>query len=115
MKFRFTLNNTTAGPLVISEPGGWDEATLKLERNDEFHSLVEYYDLPALLYGESLSYLSAIERSQGPDAQVSVLVRTPVNLERIQSDTQLQKEGHRGKPIRIRGTYRVTFSALSIA
>lgn len=74
MRFRFTLNNTTAGPLIISEPGGWDEAVLKLERNEEFHSLVEFYDLPATFYSSAFDYLTEIERSQGPDSQVNVLI-----------------------------------------
>ena len=69
-RFRFTLNNTTAGSLQISEPGGWDEAVLKLERNQEFHSLVEFYDQPMTFYGQSsngnggLDYIREIERSQ---------------------------------------------------
>ncbi len=79
-RFRFTLNNSTAGSLVISEPGGWDEAVLKLERNKEFHSLVEFYDQPLTFYGQSsngnggLDYIREIERSQGPDAQITILI-----------------------------------------
>lgn len=78
--FRFTLNNAMAGSLVISEPGGWDEAVLKLERNQEFHSLVEFYDQPLTFYGQSsegnggLDYIREIERSQGPDAQITILI-----------------------------------------
>ena len=78
--FRFTLNNATAGSLVISEPGGWDEAVLKLERNQEFHSLVEFYDQPLTFYGQSsngnggLDYIREIEKSQGPDAQITILI-----------------------------------------
>jgi hypothetical protein len=78
--FRFTLNNSIAGSLQISEPGGWDEAVLKLERNQEFHSLVEFYDQPLTFYGQSsngnggLDYIREIERSQGPDAQITILI-----------------------------------------
>lgn len=78
--FRFTLNNTIAGSLVISEPGGWDDAVLKLERNEEYHSLVEFYDQPLMFYGESsegnggLNYIVAIENSQGPDAQITIRI-----------------------------------------
>jgi hypothetical protein len=79
-KFRFTLSNTIAGSVVISEPGGWDTAVLKLERNEDFHSLVEFYDQPMLFYGQDgrynggIDYIRAIEKSQGPDAQVTILV-----------------------------------------
>lgn len=78
--FRFTLSNSIAGSLQISEPGGWDDSILKLERHQEFHSLVEYYDQPMTFYGQNsegnggLDYIREIERSQGPDAQISILV-----------------------------------------
>jgi hypothetical protein len=78
--FRVTLNNTTAGPLVINEPGGWDDAVLKLERNEEYHSLVEFYDQPLLFYGQGgnynggYTYINFIRNSQGPDAQISIRV-----------------------------------------
>jgi len=78
--FRFTLSNDTAGTLVISEPGGWDEAKLKLERNKEFHSLVEFYDQPLTFYGDDIShdggiqYIRTIEQTQGIDAQISLLI-----------------------------------------
>jgi len=44
--FRFTLDNDIEGPLQISEPGGWDDAKIKLERNEKYHSLVEHYEQP---------------------------------------------------------------------
>ena len=79
-KFRFTLNNSIAGSLQISEPAGWDEAVLRLERNKEFHSLVEFYDQPLTFYGQSsegnggLDYIREIEKGQGPDAQITILI-----------------------------------------
>src|SRR6478609_8033758 len=79
--FRFTLSNTTEGSLVISEPDGWKDATLKLERDKEFHSLVEFYDQVFTFYGSEhekynggYEYITTILRSQGPDADVRVLV-----------------------------------------
>jgi len=79
-RFRFTLSNTIAGSVVVSEPGGWDTAVLKLERNEDYHSLVEFYDQPMLFYGQDgrynggIEYIREIEKSQGPDAQVTILV-----------------------------------------
>lgn len=78
--FRFTLSNPDQGTLVISEPGGWDEAKLKLERNKDFHSIVELYDQPLTFYGDDIShdggiqYIRDVEQSQGIDAQISLLI-----------------------------------------
>ena len=83
--FRFTLNNSIAGSLQISEPIGWDSAVLKLERNMEFHSLVEFYDQPLTFYGQNsegnggLDYIREIEESQGPDAQITILIELSVD------------------------------------
>lgn len=78
--FRVTLSNDIAGTLVISEPGGWDDAKMKLDRNAEYHSLVEFYDQPLTFYGEDMSenggiqYIRNIEQTQGVDAQIGILV-----------------------------------------
>lgn len=78
--FRVTLSNDIEGTLVISEPGGWDDAKMKLERNAEYHSLVEFYDQPLTFYGEDMSenggiqYIRNIEQTQGVDAQIGILV-----------------------------------------
>lgn len=39
--------------LQISEPDGWKEAKLKLERHPDFHSLVEYFEGGFIYYGEN--------------------------------------------------------------
>lgn len=79
--FRFTLNNSVLGSLVIAEPIGWKEATLKLERHPEFHSLVELYDQPFTFYGGpthqyngGYEYLLSVLSTQGPDADIIVTV-----------------------------------------
>jgi hypothetical protein len=78
--FRFTLSNSIVGALQISEPIGWDEAMLKLERNEEYHSLVEFYEQPLGFYGQSsdgdggFDYITEVQKSQGPDAQISITV-----------------------------------------
>src|SRR6187401_248534 len=78
--FRVTLNNDIEGPLVISEPGGWDDAKLLLQRNQDFHSLVEFYDQPLMFYGEDnqnnggIEYVRNVEQTQGPDAQITILI-----------------------------------------
>lgn len=78
--FRFTLSNDIEGSLVISEPGGWDEALLKLERNQKYHSLVEFYEQPLTFYGSDsihnggLDYIRNIEQTQGVDADIEILI-----------------------------------------
>ncbi len=79
-RFRFTLGNSIVGSLVISEPGGWDDAVLKMERNEQFYSLVEFYDQPLTFYGDDiaddggLDYITAVQNAQGPDAQITILI-----------------------------------------
>jgi hypothetical protein len=71
---RFTLNNTTSGSLVIDEPDGWKEAMLKLERHEEFHSVIELYEDSFTFWAESYNYLVNIRDTQGFDADVYILV-----------------------------------------
>ena len=78
--FRFTLDNDIEGPLQISEPGGWDDAKIKLERNEKYHSLVEHYEQPLTFYGEDgqhnggLEYINNIEETQGVDADIRLTI-----------------------------------------
>lgn len=79
--FRFTLNNSYGGPKVITEPDGWAGSKLKLDRNEVFHSLVEYYDQPLTFYGRKsggidggLDYINTVRHAQGPNAQITILV-----------------------------------------
>lgn len=79
--FRFTLTNAIEGSLEIHEPEGWDDGILKLERNENYHSLVEYYAQPltfddAIGNGLSggLSYIRTVETTQGPDAQITITI-----------------------------------------
>lgn len=51
--FRFTLTHANLGSLVVSEPDGWKDAKLKLERHPDFHSLVEYFEGSFIHYGEN--------------------------------------------------------------
>lgn len=78
--FRFTLSNDVEGDLEITEPGGWDDGKIKLERNEKYHSLVEFYEQPLTFYGVDsthnggLEYINTIRESQGPDADISILI-----------------------------------------
>lgn len=80
MLFRFTLNNTIEGSHVISDPDGWKEIKLKLERDKEYHSLVEMVELPLRFYRTNDSvdggydYITNIEQTQGIDALIELLI-----------------------------------------
>jgi hypothetical protein len=80
MRFRFNLSHLIAGNLEISEPDGWKDAVMKLERHEEFHSLVEYFDGSFILYGNNgilnggIDFVKAVEREHGPDATIRVQI-----------------------------------------
>lgn len=78
--FSFLLSNDIEGDYPISEPGGWDESVLKLERNEKYHSLVEFYEQPLTFYGSDglhdggLDYIRNIENTQGVDADIELTI-----------------------------------------
>lgn len=76
---RFTLNNTTSGSLVIDEPDGWKGAMLRLERSEEFHSVVEHYDETFTFFDASYDYIVNIRDTQGFDADITFTVEISIN------------------------------------
>lgn len=62
--------------LVITEPAGWTDAKLKLERHEEFHSLLEYFMGSFLYYGNNgvdnggIAYILDLERRFGCDVEI---------------------------------------------
>lgn len=79
--FRFTYTHETAGSVRASEPEGWIGATIGFERHPEFHSLIEYFKSEAFgAYGSNgaqdgrRDWLKNVERTYGPDAEISVLI-----------------------------------------
>jgi hypothetical protein len=83
-RFKFTLSHSVAGTKVISEPDGWKDCTLKLERHPEFHSLVEYFEGGALggfvFYGSNgvkdggRDFIYNIDRTYGYNAKITLTV-----------------------------------------
>jgi hypothetical protein len=81
-----SLSSTQTNPddlsssIVITEPGGWLEAKLKLERHEKFNSLIEYFQGSFLYYGDNgvdnggIHYIKEIERVYGVDATVEELI-----------------------------------------
>jgi hypothetical protein len=82
--FRFTLSHSS-GSKVISEPEGWNKIKLTLERDKEYHSLVELIETPFLFYGSNgvfdggKDYLKNINNVYGIDAQVNILIEISNN------------------------------------
>lgn len=82
--FRFTLSHTTAGTKPISEPVGWKEAKLKLTRDPEFHSLIEYFEADLIFYGSNGTVDGGIDFIRnvdaiGPDEDLTITVEISVD------------------------------------
>lgn len=71
---------TVSDSLVISEPDGWAEAVLKLERDDNFHSLIEHFEGDFIFYGDNgvqnggIDFIKYVESNYGPDADLEILI-----------------------------------------
>lgn len=76
--FRFTLRHAEVGNLEITEPIGWIEAKLKLERHNDFHSLIEYFEGAFIFYGNNgvdnggIDFIRYVEKNYGPDATIRI-------------------------------------------
>jgi len=51
--WRYTLSHETLGSLVISEPDGWEDGSLRKERDKKFHSLSKYFNGSFIFYGDT--------------------------------------------------------------
>lgn len=78
MRLRITLSHATLGTKVITEPEGWPDLTLKLERHDQYHSLFELFEGEFWFYGSNnnidggLDFILAAESLDGPDGTVDI-------------------------------------------
>jgi len=83
--FRFTLNHEVEGSLQISEPIGWLEAKLTLERHEDYHSLIEYFSGSFVFYGNNgaqnggIDFIRFIEQNYGADATLEILIELSVD------------------------------------
>ena len=51
--YRFTLSHSIAGSQVISEPIGWKDIKMILDRDPEYMSLIELFEVPLSFYGDT--------------------------------------------------------------
>jgi hypothetical protein len=78
--FRFTLSHQQHGTQEISEPGGWMNTVLKLERHPDYHSLVEYFEGAFVFYGDNgednggIDFIRAVETLYGVDAVIIITI-----------------------------------------
>lgn len=83
--FRFRLIHDIAGIYEITEPEGWKDARLLLERDENFHSLIEKFDSPFLFYGNNgfedggVDFIRYIEKTYGFDADLTVDIDVSFN------------------------------------
>ena len=73
-KYRFTLNNSVKGSQVFTIIDGWKDLALVLERDPEFHSLVELVETPLIFLGESKDYVIDVADNQGVDSIVELTI-----------------------------------------
>lgn len=80
MILRFTLTNEIEGDHLISDPQGWEDIDLTLDRDADYHSLVEMVTVPITFYRSSdnvdggYDYVINVEATQGIDAQIGLLI-----------------------------------------
>lgn len=78
MQYQFTLSNELEGSQVISNPDGWKDIRLKLERHPKYHSLVEIIEVPLTFYGDSgtvdggYGYIKRVIETQGINAIIVI-------------------------------------------
>lgn len=77
---RFTLSHAVLGSRVISEPDGWKDAILKLERHEDFHSLLEFFEGTFIFYGSNgvddggIDFIKNVENVYGFDATLNITI-----------------------------------------
>lgn len=70
---------------VISEPDGWKDAKLKMIRDSEFHSLIEYFEGSFIFYGENnvdnggADFIKVAEQQYGPSAKIDILIEADID------------------------------------
>lgn len=81
MIFRFTLiHRETNTRLRISEVDGWKQAVMKLARDKEFYSLIEFFDGSFIFYGDNgvvnggIHFIENLEETYGPDVEIDLLI-----------------------------------------
>lgn len=84
-QYRFTLIHDS-GTKEISEPEGWADIKITLERDKEYFGVFELFETPMTFYGKNQTYdggydfLESINTTFGPDAQVHIYIEIKPNI-----------------------------------
>lgn len=94
MRFRFTLTHRAVDlldeteALEINEPDGWRDTILKLGRDKDFRSLIEFFDGSFIFYGDNgmvnggIEFIKRYDLLYGADANLEMLIElTTDNVE----------------------------------
>lgn len=71
--------------VTITEPMGWKDSKLKMERHPDFHSLVEYFETGLVYYGSNgvdnggINFLKAKEQEYGFDTTIEETVEADID------------------------------------
>jgi len=66
--------------LEISEPDGWKQAVMRLARDEDFHSLIEFFDGSFIFYGNNgvinggISFIEFLEITKGVDVTIILMI-----------------------------------------
>lgn len=75
MKWRFTLNNTIEGALVLQdEPIGWADVVHNFKRDMNWHGVFFEYNVNLGFYEEGYDYIKNIYDTQGIDKETTILI-----------------------------------------
>lgn len=68
--------NDTVSPsgTVVNQPLGWKDIAISLERDTEYHSLIEYFAGSFVWYGAAREFIKLCEVTEGPVSKVRVLI-----------------------------------------
>lgn len=74
--YRWTLDNTVSGQLVIGDPVNWEDTKLVLERDERYHGVFENFSLEEIKVtcGNGKEYIDNIYETQGIDALITLLI-----------------------------------------
>jgi hypothetical protein len=74
--------NDTVSPsgTVVNQPLGWKGIAISLERDTEYHSLIEYFAGSFVWYGAAREFIKLCEVTEGPVSKVRVLIEIKYNV-----------------------------------
>lgn len=82
-QFRYTLFHNTLAPggITFSDPDGWKDAELVLQRDTVFFSLVEAFEGEFVFHGAARDFILSVEGLDGPDAQLRILIEISFKIQ----------------------------------